>query len=119
MGIDLSTLSARELNTLIKDARKQAALLKRRKPIAQVRRKVEAAARASGYTIAEVFGVAAPNQKVKPKSPLAGAKVRPKYRNPARKTETWSGRGSKPRWLTEALKTRGAKLEHFLIKAER
>jgi len=42
--------------------------------------------------------------------------VAPKYRNPANPTETWAGRGLKPRWLAAALKS-GKKLEHFSISA--
>jgi DNA-binding protein H-NS len=42
--------------------------------------------------------------------------VAPKYRNPANPTETWAGRGLKPRWLAAALKS-GKKLEHFSIAA--
>src|SRR5712664_373360 len=42
--------------------------------------------------------------------------VAPKYRNPANPTETWAGRGLKPRWLAAALKS-GRKLEHFSIDA--
>jgi DNA-binding protein H-NS len=41
-------------------------------------------------------------------------KVEPKYRNPANPTETWAGRGLKPRWLSAALKP-GKKLEDFSI----
>jgi DNA-binding protein H-NS len=40
--------------------------------------------------------------------------VAPKYRNPENPTETWAGRGLKPRWLTAAMKG-GKKLEDFLI----
>jgi DNA-binding protein H-NS len=40
--------------------------------------------------------------------------VAPKYRNPENPTETWAGRGLKPRWLTAAIKT-GRKAEDFLI----
>ncbi len=42
--------------------------------------------------------------------------VAPKYRNPANPSETWAGRGLKPRWLTAALKG-GKKLEDFSIAA--
>jgi DNA-binding protein H-NS len=42
--------------------------------------------------------------------------VAPKYRNPANPSETWAGRGLKPRWLAAALKS-GKKLEHFSISA--
>jgi DNA-binding protein H-NS len=40
--------------------------------------------------------------------------VFPKYRNPDEPSETWSGRGKQPRWLTAALK-RGHKIEEFVI----
>ena len=40
--------------------------------------------------------------------------VAPKYRNPENSTETWAGRGLKPRWLTAAIKS-GKKAEDFLI----
>jgi DNA-binding protein H-NS len=46
----------------------------------------------------------------------AGGKVAPKYRNPKNPTETWAGRGLKPRWLMAAIKS-GKKLEHFSIAA--
>lgn len=46
---------------------------------------------------------------------LKGRKLPPLYRNPANRSETWAGRGNKPRWLASALK-RGKKLEHFAIK---
>jgi DNA-binding protein H-NS len=45
---------------------------------------------------------------------LKGSSVSPKYRNPENATETWAGRGLKPRWLTAALKS-GKKLEDFAI----
>jgi DNA-binding protein H-NS len=40
--------------------------------------------------------------------------VAPKYRNPENQTETWAGRGLKPRWLSAAIKG-GKKQEDFLI----
>jgi DNA-binding protein H-NS len=48
------------------------------------------------------------------KSQLKGRKVPPKYRNPANPSETWAGRGVRPRWLQAQLK-RGRKLEQFAI----
>ncbi len=41
-------------------------------------------------------------------------RVIPKYRNPNEPSETWSGRGKQPRWLTAALKT-GHTIEEFVI----
>src|SRR3984893_17696148 len=40
--------------------------------------------------------------------------VAPKYRNPETPSETWAGRGLKPRWLVSALKA-GHEVEEFLI----
>ena len=42
-------------------------------------------------------------------------RVLPKYRNPKEPSETWSGRGKTPRWLTAALKT-GHTIEEFAIR---
>jgi DNA-binding protein H-NS len=41
--------------------------------------------------------------------------VRPKYRNPARPSETWAGRGKQPRWLKAQLGS-GKKLDDFRIR---
>jgi DNA-binding protein H-NS len=41
-------------------------------------------------------------------------RVLPKYQNPNEPSETWSGRGKQPRWLTAALKT-GHTIEDFVI----
>src|SRR5712664_2754175 len=41
-------------------------------------------------------------------------KVAPKYRNPENPSETWAGRGLKPRWLAAAIKS-GKKLDDFSI----
>jgi DNA-binding protein H-NS len=46
---------------------------------------------------------------------LKGKKLPPLYRNPKNRTETWAGRGNRPRWLVAALKG-GRKLEAFTIK---
>ena len=42
-------------------------------------------------------------------------RVLPKYRNPNESSETWSGRGKRPRWLTAALKA-GHSIEEFVIE---
>ena len=41
-------------------------------------------------------------------------RVLPKYRNPDQPSETWSGRGKQPRWLTTQLRSR-KRIEDFLI----
>jgi DNA-binding protein H-NS len=55
----------------------------------------------------------------KKKSSGGGGKygsVAPKYRNPENPSETWAGRGLKPRWLAAAIKS-GKELEDFAIAA--
>jgi DNA-binding protein H-NS len=47
-------------------------------------------------------------------SVLRGKKLKPKYRNPANKSETWAGRGLKPKWVVASLK-RGKKLEDLAV----
>jgi DNA-binding protein H-NS len=41
-------------------------------------------------------------------------KVLPKYQNPAEPTETWSGRGKQPKWISAQLKS-GKKLDDLTI----
>ena len=41
--------------------------------------------------------------------------VRPKYRNPDQPSETWAGRGKRPRWLVAKLKS-GKRINDFRIK---
>lgn len=50
------------------------------------------------------------------KSKLKGVKVKPKYRNPENKIETWTGRGRMPVWMAAMVK-KGKKADDFLIKA--
>ncbi len=124
MALDLNSLSAKELESLIAQANKRRAVLKKRKPVAAVRKRLEQIARAEGYSIAELFGArsasaavpAAPRAAKGTRKPskMAGSKVAPKYRNPANENETWSGRGKQPRWLA-AYTGQGRALEEFRI----
>ena len=41
-------------------------------------------------------------------------KVHPKYRNPERPSETWSGRGKQPHWVGAQLRS-GKKVDKLLI----
>lgn len=122
MSINLNGLSAKQLGTLIQQARKQQAVVAKRVPVAKVRAKLTKLAKAEGYTVEELFGTAAAparGRKAATKaSPKAGrklGKVPPKYRNPADAKETWTGRGRQPRWLAE-LVAAGKQVEDFLIK---
>ena len=50
----------------------------------------------------------------KPKARRPYPKVHPKYRNPERPSETWSGRGKQPRWVGAQLGS-GKKVDELLI----
>jgi DNA-binding protein H-NS len=125
MSIDLNGLSAKELDTLIANAKKRRTTLSKRKPIAEVRRKLTALARAEGYSVAELFGgggAAAPSKKGASPRPVRKStkgyklgKVAPKYRNPQNPSETWAGRGQQPKWMASQIAA-GRKLDDFLIK---
>ena len=123
MAIDINSLSARELEALINKAKKRKTTLAKRKPIAQVRRKLAQQAQAEGYTIEELFGTAGGAAATAPARTTRGVakkarklgKVPPKYRNPENPEETWTGRGRQPRWLA-ALTAEGRSVEEFLIE---
>jgi len=124
MSIDLNGLSAKELDTLIAQAKKRRTTLNKRKPIAEVRKKLSALARAEGYSVAELFGgvAAAPAKKgTAAKSARKSTKgyklgkVAPKYRNPQNPSETWAGRGQQPKWMATQIAS-GKKIDDFLIK---
>lgn len=65
--------------------------------------------------IAGLRGTVPGTQRAGTAHPLKGRELPPVYRNPKNASETWAGRGNRPRWLAAALKS-GKKLEAFLIK---
>lgn len=104
-AIDLDKLTYAELKDLrerIDDALAAAAAAEK----LSVRAQMEALAANSGFTLAELIG-----NKRGAKRGAAGVV---KFRNPKDPSQTWSGRGRKPNWLTEAEK-KGQKLESFAI----
>ena len=104
MDMDLNALSLKELKDLqsqvakaisgFEDRRKKEALAE-----------LEEKARALGFSLAELTGVA----PVRKRSPATA-----KYANPSNPNGTWSGRGRKPRWFEAALNA-GRKPEDMAI----
>lgn len=93
MNIDLNVLSLKELKELHSQVAKAIATFEdRKKKVALA--ELEEKARALGFTLAELTGGSAPRKR---------APAVAKYANPADKSETWSGRGRKPRWFEAAL----------------
>ena len=104
MAIDVTTLNKKQLRDLIRKASGRMKNIDKEK-IAKVKAKIDALLKAEGVTFGQVYG--------KRRGRKTG-KVAPKYRNPAG-SETWSGRGKRPRWFLAALKA-GKKEKDLLIK---
>ncbi len=104
MPIDLEKMSLKELKALqVQVTRHIADFEERRKR--EARKELEDRARDLGFSLEEIVG-AKPSRKRAP--------VKAKYANPADRSETWSGRGRRPRWVEAALKS-GKKLEDLEI----
>lgn len=96
MELDLNVLSLRELKDLqIKVNRAVATYEDRRKKEALA--EIEDKARALGFSLGELLA-AQPQRQVRSRS--AGVA---KFVNPDNADETWTGRGRKPKWFTDAL----------------
>ena len=72
--------------------------------------KLDAEKRQLERRLVQLKGPAANKPKVRRPYP----EVHPKYRNPERSSETWSGRGKRPRWV-DALLRSGKKVDELLI----
>jgi DNA-binding protein H-NS len=101
---DLDRMSFRELQDLEVKLRKAKASAQD-KSRSEVRQKVEAIIVAAGFKVTDIFGGRGGK----------GRTVAAKYVNPDDPSETWTGRGRKPRWLSAKLKD-GERIEKFLIK---
>ncbi|HXD36677.1 MAG TPA: H-NS histone family protein [Rhodanobacter sp.] len=96
MAVDIKSLNHNQLNDLISKAQTRQHELRKEK-VVKLREKIHALIKAEGYAFEDIFGAAR-------KAKRTGAKVAPKYRNPANPAQTWSGRGKRPHWFNDALK---------------
>jgi DNA-binding protein H-NS len=101
---ELERLSLRELQELELKVKKARATAQDRNRT-ELRKKIETMVADSGFKLSDIFGGRGGK----------GRTVAAKYVNPDDPSETWTGRGRKPRWLNAKLQE-GAKLEKFLIK---
>lgn len=105
MAIDLKSMNHNQLADLITRARaRQEELVKEK--ASKLRDKINALVKAEGFALDELLG--------RPARGKARGKVKPKYRNPADATQTWSGRGKQPRWFRAAIAA-GKKEKDLLI----
>jgi DNA-binding protein H-NS len=93
LEMDLSEYSLKELRELQAKVSKEIAGFESRKKN-EALLKLEEKARELGFSLAELTGAAA----VRKRAPAVA-----KYANPNDTTDTWSGRGRKPRWFAAAL----------------
>jgi DNA-binding protein H-NS len=108
LAIDISKLNEARLTALM--GRIQARLSELQlERVARVRDKVMAMITLEGLDYAELMEHTTGARRKK------RAKVKPKYRNPANASETWSGRGRQPRWFAAAIKA-GKKENSLLLK---
>lgn len=75
-------------------------------------KKIQQMAAESGFTLEELSKIKIKGERKQ--RPDAGKKAEPKYRNPNKFEQTWSGRGLKPKWLQQLIDD-GASLESFKI----
>lgn len=104
--INLDKMSLAELKQLKKDIDKAIAAAAKTQR-ADALAAAEAAAKAHGFSLADLTGKAKKSSK---------AAAPAKYANPENPAVTWSGRGRQPGWIKDALK-KNKSLEAFLIDA--
>ena len=104
MKIDLDPLSLKDLKTLQKQVADKINGYEERKK-KEALAAVEEKAKSLGFSLNELVSASG----VKKRKP-----AKPKYANPANKSETWTGRGRKPRWAEAALKA-GKSLDDLAI----
>lgn len=114
MNINVDKLSLRELDALLTAAQRRHTLLRTRRPAAIVRRDLIELAASHGYAIRELMDAEASSGTAKRHKSQSRIKTAEKYRDPADKRNTWSGRGRMPRWLADKVK-RGHSVTDFLI----
>lgn len=94
MDIDFNNLSLKELKDLQSQVAKAIASYEdrqKKKALAELEEK----AREMGFSLSELTGGAGKRKR---------APAPPKYANPADPSQTWTGRGRRPKWMEEALK---------------
>ena len=96
MGINLEKMSRKELLELrdqVEKALKSAEVRERQEAL----KAAEKAVAEFGFSLSDLT----PGQSRSGK----GTKSQPKYRNPANVDQTWTGRGRKPQWVHDAIKS--------------
>lgn len=102
--MDLNALSLKELKDLQSQIARAISSYEERKK-KEALSELEDRARQMGFTLAELLGAPVTRKR---------AAASAKYANPQNPSETWSGRGRKPRWFTAALEA-GRSVDDLVI----
>lgn len=102
--VDLNSLSLKELKDLQAQVTRAIASFEERKKL-ETLAKLRELARAEGFSFEELTSMTATRKR---------APSTTTYANPADPTDTWSGRGRKPRWFIEAIAA-GKRREDLLV----
>ena len=94
LEIDVNSLSLKELKELQTQVSRAIASYEDRKKREAVA-ELEEAAKRLGYSLSDLTNAASSRKR---------GSAPPKYANPADKSQTWTGRGRKPKWMEAALK---------------
>lgn len=94
MTVDLNQMALKDLKDLQAQVSKAIASFEDRRKKDAIA-ELEEKARTLGFTLAELTGAVVTRKRIP---------ATPKYANPADPTNTWSGRGRKPRWFEAALR---------------
>lgn len=103
--VNVDKMNLKDLMELELKVQKAISVAKERER-AELKAKIEAMANESGFAVSDLFSSGRGGAK--------GRTVAPKYVNPENASETWTGRGRKPKWLVAKL-SKGAAIEKFLI----
>jgi DNA-binding protein H-NS len=106
--IDLSNYNLGELKGLQFDIEKEIKA-RQQQEVKKAREQILAISREVGVSVDELL--ANTGAKSKPGGRATG---QPRYQNPADNTQTWTGRGRKPKWIADGL-AGGKTLEEFSI----
>ncbi len=112
--IQPSTLNLKELESLQKKIEKE---IKKRRSKTQEEglKKIKLIVAEYGLSATELKNLSVIKaQKVKPKKGKKRGPVAPKYRDPSNSSNTWTGRGRKPKWV-EAFLSMGGRLDQITI----
>lgn len=101
--MQLDHMSLEELKRLRKDVDSAIKSFEDRR-FQEAREKVEAQAREMGFTLSQLVQPSGKRKAVNP----------PKYRHPENPQLTWTGKGRKPAWITQALEN-GESIDQYAV----